>query len=224
MFGLLFSLNVIVILSTSSLAVAESLAVADEDGNLLKRSEEETCHACHKTDSNSPSDPDAIKTHNSINTGSTKWGGNWGVAGGKYGAIVCTTCHTAHDTSNIYLIRETITTPDGSNFNWGSTNSVSVDFRSKSGSAGQAGTMGDDTVSHDPSSRYARSATARTNTTIIIALIIRTMDITTTLTVQSAIHTKSLSRAAAAIVTVILPQPGSIPRMSRRPTITATHQ
>ncbi len=126
---------------------------ADGDGNLLKRSEEETCQACHKTDSNSPSDPDAIKTHNSVNTGSTKWGGSWGVAGGKYGAIVCTTCHTAHDTSNIYLIRGTITTPDGSNFSWGSTNSVSVDFRSKSGSAGQAGTMGDDTVSHDPSSR-----------------------------------------------------------------------
>lgn len=113
------------------------------DGNLLKRSAQETCQACHKTDSNAPVDTNSIKTHNSANTGSAKWGPNgWGVAGGKYGQFVCTTCHTPHDTNNIYLIRETITAPNSPTDSFpGST----VDFRTFSGIAGATpGVMGDD--------------------------------------------------------------------------------
>jgi hypothetical protein len=105
---------------------------AKGNGYLLKRSTEETCHACHKTDRNAPSDPDSIKTHNSANTGSTKWANGWGVAGGKYGEFACTTCHTPHGTTNVYLIRETINTPDGSNWETSGTPSVTVDFRKKS--------------------------------------------------------------------------------------------
>lgn len=130
------------------------------EGDLLKRSPEETCHACHKTDKNAPGDSNAIRSHNSANIGSTKWSssGGWGVPGGKYGEFLCTTCHTAHDTGNIYLLRETILTPNGSN--WGSSGSPSVNpqFRKKKksrnpdpGSSG--GAMGDDSDSHTSSSR-----------------------------------------------------------------------
>ena len=45
--------------------------------------------------------------HNSQTTGSTKWGGNWGVSGGQYGAFTCTTCHTT-TTSNVKRIVESI--------------------------------------------------------------------------------------------------------------------
>jgi hypothetical protein len=102
------------------------------DGYLLKRSPEETCHACHKTDKNAPNDPNSIKTHNSAITGSTKWPSGWGVAGGEYGEFICTTCHTPHGTTNIYLIRQTIDTPDGSNWATSGSPSVTVDFRKKS--------------------------------------------------------------------------------------------
>jgi predicted CxxxxCH...CXXCH cytochrome family protein len=128
--------------------VRTTIVIVSGDGMLLKRSQEETCHACHKTDQNRvPADADwdeAIKSHNSTNTSSAKWGGNWGVAGGQYGEFVCTTCHTSHDTTNIYLIKETITTPDGSN--WGSSGlpDVTVDFRVLSGSAGDPGLLGQD--------------------------------------------------------------------------------
>ncbi len=125
------------------------------DGYLLKRNKEETCHACHKTDLNSPGDPGAIKMHNSANTNSTKWSGSggWGINGGKYGIIACTTCHTGHSTPNIYLINQTIRTPDGSNFQGRATNSVTVDFRVRSGNPASpgpatAGIMGDDSVTH----------------------------------------------------------------------------
>jgi len=54
-------------------------------------------------------------THNSVNTSSSYWGGNWGTATGKYGEFTCTTCHTP-GTSNIKRVRTTITTPDGTNW------------------------------------------------------------------------------------------------------------
>lgn len=118
----------------TSLCISVSVALGPGDGNLLKRSPEDICHACHKTDKNAPNDPAAIKSHNSANMNSVKWSsiGGWGVPGGKYGEFHCTTCHTAHDTSNIYLIRETILTPDGSP--WGSSGapSVMVTFKKKS--------------------------------------------------------------------------------------------
>jgi len=54
-------------------------------------------------------------THNSVNTSSSYWGGNWGTATGKYGEFTCTTCHVA-GTSNIKRVRATITTPDGTDW------------------------------------------------------------------------------------------------------------
>lgn len=49
--------------------------------------------------------------HNSNRfTGTTKWGGSWGVPGGKYGGFSCTTCHV-RTSSNIKRIRTSITNP-----------------------------------------------------------------------------------------------------------------
>ncbi len=122
------------------------------DGNLLKRPVEEMCHGCHKTDTSAPIDPDAIKTHNSTNTDSTKWSSNWGKTGGQYGAIVCTTCHIPHGSTNIFNIKQTITASSGS-FP-GST----VDFRYLSGTAGSAPyAQGDDTGGHATSSRICQT-------------------------------------------------------------------
>lgn len=167
---------------SSSGTIDDEPGAATGDGYLLKRSSEETCHACHKTDQNrtgsSPDWADAIKTHNANRFGtctvpafngtsqteceaadgtwtpSTKWGANWGLSGGKYGEIVCTTCHTAHDTKHIYLIKETIKTPDDSNFQGRASNSVSVDFQTTAtGNSGDPGLMGDETHADATSSR-----------------------------------------------------------------------
>jgi predicted CxxxxCH...CXXCH cytochrome family protein len=168
------------------------------DGYILKRSPEEMCHACHRTNVNTPAFSgesgftesygttnwdNAIKTHGSdfngtcsnsaytnkracLNAGATwtpgKWSTlsegmttiGWGITGGKYGAFVCRTCHTAHDTKNIYLIREGIATPDGSN--WHSINSqwVTVDFRYLQGTIGNSAyVMGWDSGGHITSTR-----------------------------------------------------------------------
>lgn len=56
--------------------------------------------------------------------GTTKWGGNWGVAGGKYGAFDCPTCHQQHAT-NIKRIKSSFTPPDGFSV-WSSNGSASV--------------------------------------------------------------------------------------------------
>lgn len=45
--------------------------------------------------------------HNSQNTGSTKWGGNWGVVGGQYGEFTCATCHNK-TTNNVKRVAETV--------------------------------------------------------------------------------------------------------------------
>jgi len=50
--------------------------------------------------------------HNSTTLGSTKHGGSWGVAGGKYGEFTCQTCH-AKNTGNIKRVKKTITAPNG---------------------------------------------------------------------------------------------------------------
>lgn len=176
---------------TSNTATTTIATLGSGDGNLLKRSQEETCQACHKTNVNTPSViggvansdwGNAIKMHSSeiLGTcsnalyktmsecidptkGNGTWtpgkhasSGGWGVTGGVYGVFLCTTCHTAHGTSNIYLIKGAITTPDGSNFLSSATNSVSVDFRVKSGTAAvpgpqTSGIMGDDSVTHSTS-------------------------------------------------------------------------
>jgi len=133
------------------------------DGYILKRAPEETCHSCHKTDQNrTPSDPDwdeAIKTHNSTNLSSTKWSPNgWGITGGKYGEFTCTTCHSSHDSKNIYLIRESIAVPNGTDTWPNGTTSTTVDFRVLSGTPANPGPqtpgmMGDDSVTHSTSTR-----------------------------------------------------------------------
>ncbi len=121
------------------------------DGNLLRRPQEEICSACHKTDVNTTNDDNAIKTHNSSNAFSSKWGANgWGITGGKYGKFGCTTCHTGHGSKNIYLLKESLTAPNAPT---DSLPGSSVDFRVLSGSAGSAGLMGDDTAGHAVSNR-----------------------------------------------------------------------
>jgi predicted CxxxxCH...CXXCH cytochrome family protein len=121
-----------------------SAALGSGDGNVLRRSTDEICHSCHKTEKNAPADPDAIKMHNSVNTGSSYWGGDWGTPTGQYGEFTCTTCHTSHQTRNIVMIKETITTPDGSNWATTGTPDVSVDFRYMNAAPGNLYTMGDD--------------------------------------------------------------------------------
>lgn len=152
-------------------------AIGTGDGNILRRSAEETCHSCHKTDQNAPTDNASLKTHSAEYLGTcsnsaykyktlclanggtwtpTQWSaqGGWGVSGGKYGKFGCTTCHTAHDTTNIYLIREKLSTPDNVS-NWpGGTRWTTVDFRVKSGTAGvTVGLKGDDSAARTTSTR-----------------------------------------------------------------------
>src|SRR3989338_4654894 len=94
------------------------------DGNLLRRTNksEDTCggptNACHN-----------LKPHNATNTGSTYWTSDWGnTSTSKYGKFVCQTCHTPHNTDNIFLIRESVSYPDNSLMPSGSTQSP-VDYR-----------------------------------------------------------------------------------------------
>jgi predicted CxxxxCH...CXXCH cytochrome family protein len=167
------------------------LSIGEGDGYLLRRSHEEICHACHKTNQNTPSPGEtgyvqanwgnAIKAHSaellgncSISTYKTrqacvanggtwtpgKWAGSggWGVTGGKYGEFVCTTCHTAHDTRNIYLTKETIATPDGSNWASSGTTTVAPLFKKRaiadSPNPGVSdGEMGNDSGGHTTSTK-----------------------------------------------------------------------
>ncbi len=64
-------------------------------------------------------------THNSVTTGSTKWGGNWGTSedGSKYGNFDCMTCHEKGK-KNIKWLREDITLPDSTQ--WGGNASTPV--------------------------------------------------------------------------------------------------
>ncbi|MBI5611435.1 MAG: hypothetical protein HY902_21360, partial [Deltaproteobacteria bacterium] len=79
------------------------------DGNLLRRTNDDTaCTACHK-----------VKLHSSATT-STQYG-TWGTT------FTCRTCHDTHDSKNIYLLRESITTPN--------SGVKAVDFRNMSGKA-----------------------------------------------------------------------------------------
>jgi hypothetical protein len=137
---------------TDADTVRTIITVVAGDGYLLKRDREIVCYACHKTDQNrSPSDPDwdeAIKIHNSENLNSSKWSGEggWGVPGGKYGEFRCVTCHTPHDTTNIYLVRNSVSPPDGGVWNSSGASSNPVVFTALTG-------MGDDTGGHTSSTR-----------------------------------------------------------------------
>lgn len=86
--------------SNSTTAIAD---VGGGDGNLLRRANnDESCDGCHD-----------VVIHNS-NTTSTKYG-TWGTA------WTCRSCHTPHGSRNIYLLKETITTPNSGD--------LPVDFR-----------------------------------------------------------------------------------------------
>lgn len=96
--------------------------------------------------------------HNSDNTGSTKWGGNWGQAGGQYGVIDCSTCHIK-GSSNIKMVQTSISTPDASNWGSSGTPSVSVSFLSTvDGSAD----MGNDSGGHATSNRICEVCHSQT--------------------------------------------------------------
>ncbi len=70
--------------------------------------------------------------HNSINTSSTKWSGvgGWGIAGAKYGAFDCITCHDPN-TTNVSRIQTGITVPDTSKGNIPGGSGSPVTFLSK---------------------------------------------------------------------------------------------
>lgn len=80
--------------------------------------------------------------HNSSGTGSTKWGGKWGVPGGRYGEFRCDTCHEP-DADNLKNVRKTINTmnPTSSHFWPNGQKSVNISFLN-------ATSMGNDRVAH----------------------------------------------------------------------------
>ena len=86
---------------TRVIVVANSGTQASGDGLLLRRTHgSQTCLDCHN-----------LATHSSSNTG-TKYG-NW--------AVDCLICHTPHRTRNIFLMRESLQTPN--------SGTGTVDFR-----------------------------------------------------------------------------------------------
>ncbi len=108
------------------------------------------------------SSPTTSLLHNSVSTGSAKWStdGGWGVAGGKYGAFNCETCH-AKDAANIKRVKRAITVSDTSKGNIPGGSAV---FNRVSGTAapytaGQ-GVLGDDTSCSNPAYTDQASCTA----------------------------------------------------------------
>ncbi len=91
--------------SSSATYDAAPPALGAGDGKLLRRDNDDRfCPSCH-----------AVKIHNSANTSNTY--GAWG------GDFTCGTCHArAHDTTNLYLVKQQIATP--------SSGTKTVDFRS----------------------------------------------------------------------------------------------
>lgn len=84
-----------------------SVASGTGSGNLLRRTASaQICQDCHN-----------LQTHNSQNTSTTY--GNW--------SVDCATCHTPHQTNNIFLIRPAIDTPNSGR--------KAVDFRATTGVA-----------------------------------------------------------------------------------------
>lgn len=97
--------------------------------------------------------------HNSDNLG-TKYG-TWGVAGGKYGQFICTTCHNK-TTNNVKRVAGTITAPLGS---WSSsqTPTVSVVFNNMTAFGNDAG--GHTTSTHICEVCHSKTSVHKYNTT-----------------------------------------------------------
>lgn len=93
---------------------------------------------------------------------STKWTtlGGWGLAGAKYGQIVCETCH-AKATSNIKRIKGAISAPSGQ-FPGQADNATIVFDRTSWNTVG-AGTFGDDTGGHSTSTKICEYCHSTTN-------------------------------------------------------------
>ncbi len=104
-------------------------------------------------------------THNSATTKSTKWGGNWGTseAGSKYGNFTCLTCHVKNS-PNVKWMRETITTPDGSNWGGSGGDTVNVTFtdaRDGSDDWGNDDPDGLDAAAYDSNGGPGRTSSVR---------------------------------------------------------------
>ena len=91
--------------------------------------------------------------HNSVSTSSSKWAGSWGVAGGRYGAITCETCHI-DSTTNIKKIKSTVITSPNTPTNRfpAEIGGVAPSFTRVSGTPGTVGVMGDDSTNPRASS------------------------------------------------------------------------
>lgn len=83
-------------------------------------------------------------------TATTKWTGTWGLSGGKYGSIDCTTCHVIGAT-NIKRVKTPLATPDGTNWASNSAATVAVTFLNVTSLAHG---MGDDTRTPSTSSSH----------------------------------------------------------------------
>ncbi|WP_160295292.1 CxxxxCH/CxxCH domain-containing protein, partial [Geobacter sp. OR-1] len=85
--------------------------------------------------------------HNSRDTGSTRWNGRWGIAGGRYGEFTCATCHEPL-AENLKNIRKTISVmnPWSSHTFPGGSQSVTVNFQNNT-------SMGNDRAAHTTSNR-----------------------------------------------------------------------
>lgn len=96
-----------------------------------------------------PSDP---LLHNSSNTRSAKWGGIWGVPGGKYGEFTCATCHL-NGSVNIKNIRPSITAPNSPAENFPGSSIVFRDARDDSAT----NDFGDDSGHHANSTKICEA-------------------------------------------------------------------
>ncbi|MDA8099901.1 MAG: hypothetical protein M0042_09760 [Nitrospiraceae bacterium] len=77
--------------------------------------------------------------HNSVTTSSTAWGASgWGIAGGKYGAFVCETCHS-RTTTNIKRIKTSITSGTTDTWPNGTVTTNTIVFTQADGSASDMG-------------------------------------------------------------------------------------
>ena len=104
--------------------------------------------------------------HNSINTASTKWGGDWGTSTGKYGEFTCATCHTRikddldyqnnGSTFNIKRVKASIATPDGTL--WASNSATAVDVQFTDARTTPTGTgFGNDSGGHVDSAKVCEA-------------------------------------------------------------------
>lgn len=96
--------------------------------------------------------------HNSKDTGSTKWPGGWGVAGGRYGKFTCSTCHEPN-ARNIKNVRKTISVMNNTSTTHTLPNgqlSADVTFRNVTSMGG------DDRVTHSSSSRICEVCHSQT--------------------------------------------------------------